>query len=228
MAMGGTELDVARYGVNAGLVAELRERHRLDSSSVDPAWARAFDRLAKAAGELPARAPELPIEAELPVEDAIQHARVLRLIHAYRARGHRIANSDPLGGNPTYFPELDPAHYGFGHADLERSFTAADLPGGPVQTLAAILKRLKATYCGAVGVEYTHVQDPGRKAWLQQRMEETQNQGRFEPGEQRRILEKLSQAELFERFLHTKFVGQKRFSLEGPRGCRVRRAGWRH
>ena len=144
-----------------------------------------------------------------------ENARVVLLIDAYRSRGHRIARSDPLGGNPTYFPELEPAHYGFGDDDLPRIFHAGGLPGGPTQTLADILENLRTTYCGSIGVEYTHVQDPGRRAWLQQRMEADQNQPRLGADLQRRILEKLSQAELFERFLHTKFLGQKRFSLEG-------------
>ncbi len=213
----------ARYGINAGLVEEIHQRFRLDPNSVAPDWAEQFAGDApEPAAALPAAevfSPRVASETAGPpmsiTDDVVQHARVVRLIHAYRSRGHRIAGSDPLGGNSTYFPELDPAHYGFGHDDLDRVFTAGDLPGGSVQTLRAILTRLKSTYCGAIGVEFTHIQDPGRKAWLQQRMEESQNQPQLATVDRRRILEKLSQAELFERFLHTKFLGQKRFSLEG-------------
>ena len=146
---------------------------------------------------------------------ADKNARVLRLIHSFRARGHRVAHSDPLSGQTKYFPELDPAHYGFGNHDLDDLFTAGDLPGGSVQTLREILDHLQATYCGSIGVEYTHVQDPGRKLWLQQQMERHQNQPRIEPGELQRIYEKLCAAEMFEQFVHKKFLGQKRFSLEG-------------
>ena len=146
---------------------------------------------------------------------ADKQARVLRMIHSYRARGHRIAQSDPLGGQSTYFPELDPAHYGFGNENLDEPFIAGDLPGGSVQTLRQILTRLGKTYCGPIGVEFTHVQDPGRKAWLREIMEEGQNHPNLDDGERRRILEKLVAAEFFESFLHTKFLGQKRFSLEG-------------
>ncbi|MCX5739243.1 MAG: thiamine pyrophosphate-dependent enzyme, partial [Proteobacteria bacterium] len=146
---------------------------------------------------------------------AEKHARALRLIHSYRARGHRIADIDPLGGRAMYFPELDPAHYGFGHDDLGKSFLAGDLPGGPMQPLGQILDTLRATYCGKVGVEFTHIQDPGRKAWLQRHLEATKNHTPLDSAERERVLEMLSASELFERFLHTRFVGQKRFGLEG-------------
>ncbi len=214
--------DLARYGMNAGFVAELEERFRADPASIDRAWADRFrDDPPGAAPELPARDPGTPAApgtAASPAvssSDALDAVRVERLIHAHRARGHRIARSDPLGGNPSWFPELDPAQLGFDEADWERSFPALDLPGPPRQTLREIVDRLRATYCGSIGVEYTHVQDPGRKAWLRERMEADANQPHPGPELQRRTLEKLSQAGLFERFLHTKFLGQKRFSLEG-------------
>ncbi len=157
----------------------------------------------------------MPINDSMVLHIADRHARVLRLIHAYRARGHRVAQSDPLGGQSTYFPELDPAHYGFGNENLDEPYVAGDLPGGSVQTLRQILTRLGKTYCGPIGVEYTHVQDPGRKAWLRELMEESQNHPNLTDDERRVILKKLVDAELFCNFLHTKFLGQKRFSLEG-------------
>ncbi|HBZ72046.1 MAG TPA: 2-oxoglutarate dehydrogenase E1 component [Deltaproteobacteria bacterium] len=212
------------FGVNAALVEEIRQRYEVDPTSVHPSWGKLFEP-ASHLGEAPletAAAAEAQLEAVAPREipplnreEAEKHARVLRLIHSYRARGHRVAAVDPLGGQPSYFPELDPAHYGFGHEDLERSFIAGDLPGGPVQPLRQILERLRATYCRSVGVEFTHIQDPGRKTWLQLRLEESSNTTPLNATERLRILEKLSAAELFERFLHTKFLGQKRYSLEG-------------
>jgi 2-oxoglutarate dehydrogenase E1 component len=204
--------------VNAALVEEIRQRYEVDPSSVHESWTGLFE---GHGGEAPApeRPPALREPLAPPSEMATQladkHARVLRLIHSYRARGHRIADTDPLGGSTSYFPELDPAHYGFGDDDMNRPYIAGDLPGGPVQTLGQILARLRATYCRSVGVEYTHMQDPGHKAWLRGVLEETENHTDLDTAEQLRILEKLSAAELFERFLHTKFLGQKRFSLEG-------------
>ena len=214
---------ITRFGVNAALVEEIRQRYELDPSSVDARWADLFESPSRRQPPAPrARPPaEPPPPAAEAEEDAAlgqvadKHARVLRLIHAYRARGHRVAQTDPLGGRQAYFPELDPAHYGFGEDDRERRYIAGDLPGGPVQSLGKILDRLRATYCRTVGVEFTHVQDPGRRLWLQRRMEDSENRFSFSAEERLAILEKLSAAELFERFLHTKFVGQKRFSLEG-------------
>jgi 2-oxoglutarate dehydrogenase E1 component len=195
---------------------------RRPSAPVGPAPAQQPSGPAPRADEAPARAPAPAAspprgdaDPMLSLQKADRYARALRLIHAYRARGHRIANSDPLGGQSTYFPELDPAHYGFGEEDMDEHFITGDLPGDTVQTLREILKRLRRTYCGTIGAEFTHVQDPGRKAWLREIMEEGQNVPQFEPHEKRRILEQLTRAELFERFLHTKFLGQKRFSLEG-------------
>ncbi len=215
---------LSSFGVNAALVEDIRQRYEVDPSSVHESWADLFERaapseavVAEIALETAARVAPVATEAKRAelAQLADRHARVLRLIHAFRARGHRIARTDPLGGTPSYFPELDPAHYGLGHEDLDRPYIAGDLPGGPVQTLGAILERLRRTYCGHVGVEFTHVQDPGRKTWLQRELEESGNTRDFSTSERLRVLEKLSAAELFERFLHTKFIGQKRFSLEG-------------
>ena len=200
----GNGLDaLADFGINAAAVEEIRDRFAIDPTGVDPAWAPIFGGEPAATGFV------------LDSKAAQKHARVLRLIHAYRARGHRIADTDPLGGRTIYFPELDPAHYGLGRDDLDQSFLAGDLPGGPVQPLRRILETLEETYCRKVGVEFTHIQDPGRKAWLQRRLEETRNRTPLDAEERRQILEQLSAAELFERFLHTRFVGQKRFGLEG-------------
>ena len=221
-----SELDptLSGFGVNAGLVEEIRQRYDVDPTSVHESWSGLFEKHATpgapAATRPPAPAPPSDAEGPMPRSEmatqlAEKHARMLRLIHSYRARGHRVADTDPLGGSTSYFPELDPAHYGFGDEDQDRPFIAGDLPGGPVQTLGQILGRLRATYCGSVGIEYTHIQDPGHKAWLRARLEETQGSTELETGERLRVLEKLSAAELFERFLHTKFLGQKRFSLEG-------------
>ena len=214
----GNDASLSGFGVNAALVEEIRQRYEVDPTSVHESWTGLFE---ADAGEA---APTTVVKSEPPSEEylsetatqlADKHARVLRLIHSFRARGHRIADTDPLGQRPSYFPELDPAHYGFGDDDLDRPYIAGDLPGGPVQTLRQILGRLRTTYCGRVGIEYTHIQDPGHKSWLRGMVEEPEKHLQPTAGERLRVLEKLAAAELFERFLHTKFLGQKRFSLEG-------------
>jgi 2-oxoglutarate dehydrogenase E1 component len=154
--------------------------------------------------------------------ESAKEAAVLQLIHAYRVRGHLIADLNPLGVEPQYHPELDPATYGLTIWDLDREFIngnlgaatgLGDVPG--VSTLRETLETLRRTYCNKVGVEYMHIQYPDQKAWLQQRMEPPKSHAPLDEATRRRILERLLQAELFEQFLGTRFVGQKRFSLEG-------------
>ncbi len=144
-----------------------------------------------------------------------KQARVLQLINAYRVRGHLIAHLDPLVHEPHHHPELDPAFYGLTMWDFDRVFVTGGLAGKPHATLREILEILRATYCGSIGVEYMFNQDPVQKAWLQERMEPKRGGKDTQPEDRRRILEKLSAAEGLEKFLHTRFVGHKRFSLEG-------------
>ena len=206
-----SEGNLEGFGVNAALVAEIRQRYEVDPDSVHESWGSVFQRDADVSPARQGRAREGGAHEAL----ADRYGRVMELIHAYRARGHRAARTDPLAGSSGDFPELDLAHYGFGSEDLDRSYMAGDLPGGALQTLREIHERLRDTYCGNVGVEYTHIQDPVRKNYLGNRLEESRNRSVFGAVERLRILEKLSAAELFENFLHTKFLGQKRFSLEG-------------
>ncbi|MSP93086.1 MAG: 2-oxoglutarate dehydrogenase E1 component [Myxococcales bacterium] len=141
--------------------------------------------------------------------------RVDLLIRVYRVRGHVVAQLDPLGSSPTTHPELELARFGLGEADLDQAFSARTLHGAPVMTLRAILQKLRATYCQAIGVQYMHIDDPDVRQWLQTRMETTENRCDLSPEEQVRIFSKLTDAEVFEAFLQKKFVGAKRFSLEG-------------
>ncbi|HLH05253.1 MAG TPA: multifunctional oxoglutarate decarboxylase/oxoglutarate dehydrogenase thiamine pyrophosphate-binding subunit/dihydrolipoyllysine-residue succinyltransferase subunit [Bryobacteraceae bacterium] len=156
--------------------------------------------------------------------DVAKEAAVIQLISAYRTRGHLLANTNPLGNDPAYHPDLDPASYGLSIWDLDRAFLsgAVKAPSGaigsymqPFETLREILERLRTTYCGSIGVEYMHIQNPQQKQWLQDRMESTMNNWKLEDGVRRRILHRLIQAEEFEHFLQTRFVGQKRYGLEG-------------
>jgi 2-oxoglutarate dehydrogenase E1 component len=144
----------------------------------------------------------------------IKQVHVQTLINMYRVRGHLIAHLDPLDAEPPHIhAELDPLTYGLTIWDLPRSFVTDGLAGRDVATLDEILDVLRDAYCRTLGIEYMHMQDPEQKRWIQQHVEgqpSTLNQE-----EQRHILDRLNAAEVFERFLHTRYVGQKRFGLEG-------------
>jgi len=149
-------------------------------------------------------------------EDArAREARVLQMINAYRVRGHLLADLDPLEYAVHRHPELDPAFYGLTIWDLDREFICGGLCGRMTGKLRDILDTLRETYCGKIGPEYMHMQETVQKKWLQDRMEPTRNQDPLDGATKRRILMKLNDAEAFEKFLHTKYIGHKRFSLEG-------------
>ncbi|HET6811300.1 MAG TPA: multifunctional oxoglutarate decarboxylase/oxoglutarate dehydrogenase thiamine pyrophosphate-binding subunit/dihydrolipoyllysine-residue succinyltransferase subunit [Acidimicrobiales bacterium] len=143
-----------------------------------------------------------------------KQVHVQTLINMYRVRGHLIADLDPLAvKEPRMHPELDPVTYGLTLWDLDREFLTDGLAGREQMTLGDILGVLRDAYCRTIGVEYMHIQDPDQKRWIQQHVEGVPSE--LSPAEQRHVLGRLNAAEAFERFLHTKYVGQKRFGLEG-------------
>ncbi len=145
---------------------------------------------------------------------AEKQARVFSLINAYRVRGHLIADLDPLRQETPKMPaELDPLTYGLTIWDLEREFATNGVGGETVLTLGTLLGRLRDAYCRTIGIEYMHIQNQVEKAWIQSRLERDAEP--FTTEEKVEILERLNQAEAFEAFLHTKYVGHKRFGLEG-------------
>ncbi|WP_043468923.1 multifunctional oxoglutarate decarboxylase/oxoglutarate dehydrogenase thiamine pyrophosphate-binding subunit/dihydrolipoyllysine-residue succinyltransferase subunit, partial [Kitasatospora sp. MBT66] len=140
-------------------------------------------------------------------------ARVIELIHSYRVRGHLMADTDPLEYKQRKHPDLDVTTHGLTLWDLEREFAVGGFGGQRMMKLRDILGLLRNTYCRTVGIEYMHIQDPKQRKWLQERLEKPYTKPERE--EQLRILRRLNSAEAFETFLQTKYVGQKRFSLEG-------------
>jgi 2-oxoglutarate dehydrogenase E1 component len=162
----------------------------------------------------PSVAPASEAEA---LAKAAMHARIYQLVNAYRVRGHLFAHLDPLDVPPKAPPELDLSNFGLGPADLDKPFPTVDLAGAPPQlTLREIIERLEETYCRSIGVEFTHVEDPEQRTWLQQKMEATKNRLVLGREDQLRILTKLTDAEIFEQFIHRSYeAGTKRFSLEG-------------
>ncbi|HVT95725.1 MAG TPA: multifunctional oxoglutarate decarboxylase/oxoglutarate dehydrogenase thiamine pyrophosphate-binding subunit/dihydrolipoyllysine-residue succinyltransferase subunit [Bryobacteraceae bacterium] len=187
-----------------------------------------YDRIFEALGvstqaAAPAPAEPAPRRAAEVVSDpgyAAKQAGVIQLIHAFRVRGHLIANLDPLGFAPRKpHSELDPESYGLTEADLDTEFLTGNLQVSHHKdrcaTLAEILATLRTTYCGTMTCEYMHIQVPEEKQWLQKRMEPLSNQWPLDQAVRLRALDRVIEAEEFEHFLHTRFIGHKRFSLEG-------------
>ncbi len=146
-------------------------------------------------------------------DDLSKAARVHELIHAYRVRGHLMADTDPLEYKQRKHPDLDINQHGLTLWDLDRDFATGGFGGKPRMKLREILGVLRDSYCRTIGIEYMHIQNPEERAWIQARVERPHP--RAEHDEQVRILSRLNVAEAFEMFLQTKFVGQRRFSLEG-------------
>jgi multifunctional 2-oxoglutarate metabolism enzyme len=147
-------------------------------------------------------------------DDVSKQARILELIHAYRVRGHMMADTDPLEYRQRSHPDLQVETHGLTMWDLDREFATGSFGGGDrFMKLRHILGILRDSYCRTIGIEYMHIMDPEQRHWIQERVELKHQ--RMPREEQLRILHKLNQAEAFETFLQTKFVGQKRFSLEG-------------
>lgn len=146
-------------------------------------------------------------------DDVTKAARVFELIHSYRVRGHVMADTDPLEYQQRKHPDLDITEHGLTLWDLEREFAVGGFAGKSMMKLRDILGVLRDSYCRTTGVEFMHIQDPKQRKWIQDRIERAHSKPERE--EQLRILRRLNSAEAFETFLQTKYVGQKRFSLEG-------------
>ena len=221
---GAGEKTLARHGIGKTLTLTSTYDHRVIQGAasgeflrlverkllgLDGFWERAFESL------------RIPHEPVVWARDAVydadletgKPARVAELIHAFRQRGHLAADTDPLTYRLRRHPDLDITSYGLSLWDLDRAFPTGGLGGTERASLREILNRLRDAYCRTAGIEYMHIQDPAQRAWWQERLEG--EHPAITPAERRRILTKLEQAEAFETFLQTKYVGQKRFSLEG-------------
>ncbi len=148
-------------------------------------------------------------------ERADSQSRLIKLIDAYRRRGHEVAWLDPLQERPALSDRLRPEAFGFTDRDLDRVFDTGDLSLPQQASLREVLAALQRTWCGSIGVEYMHIQDARQRSWLQTRMERSRGRPELPREQKRDILGRLIDADIFETFLHTRYRGQKRFSLEG-------------
>jgi 2-oxoglutarate dehydrogenase E1 component len=196
---------------NASLIEEYHQRWLDNPDSVDPTWRAFFQGFTLGGGQIS----QVSASGATSVVDSLKQAHVHYLINAYRAIGHTQAHLDPLSGPPPAQPKLQLSQFNLSEADLDTSFDTGTYLGGRQLKLREIVAALQQTYCGHVGVEYAHIQDTDCRRWLQERMESTKLQPKFTKPQKVRILRRVHKAELFEKFLHTKYVGQKRFSLEG-------------
>ena len=199
---------------NADLIEDFYLRWMNNPESVDPTWRAFFQGFTLGlSGQLPVLAGSASAAPAL--LDSLKQSQVHSLIYHYRAIGHRQAHLDPLADPPPPHLHLTLPDYGLADADLETFFDVGHYLDGGQMRLADIIASLRQTYCGHIGVEYLHIQDTEVRRWLQARMEPRRNQPNFTREQKIRILRRLHKAELFEHFLHTKYAGQKRFSLEG-------------
>ncbi|WP_114964382.1 2-oxoglutarate dehydrogenase E1 component [Alkalilacustris brevis] len=189
------------------------------TAALDGQWPAVPAKEAKAAGEKirdKAQAHGVEITDSQVQRAVLDSIRALMIIRAYRIRGHLVAELDPLGmRNPTPHPELDPKSYGFTDADMDRPIFIDKVLGMEVASLRQIIDVLKRTYCGTFALQFMHISDPEQSAWLKERIEGYGKEISFTKMGRRAILNKLVEAEGFEKFLHVKYMGTKRFGLDG-------------
>ncbi|MEZ0367632.1 MAG: 2-oxoglutarate dehydrogenase E1 component, partial [Candidatus Sericytochromatia bacterium] len=188
----------------------LYQRYCEDPAQLDPSWQHFFAGFALGQAPAGSAEQEKAPSAELEKEIAVAH-----LIHAYRSRAHLLSKTNPIRPRRDRKPELELADFGLSEADLQTRFAAAAELGLPGATLAQVLEALQRIYCGRLGFEFFYIRDRERLNWLKQTIEQDMQSFSLKLETKRRILQKLNEATVFEQFLHKKYVGQKRFSLEG-------------
>jgi 2-oxoglutarate dehydrogenase E1 component len=217
--------DLAHLGQNLAVIDELYEQYCNDPRSVDPGFRALFEGRTPPARKVPLMPSPAPGTTTPVHEIRAAHgdeapASLWRLLQAYRAHGHQVANLDPLGLlHQPEVPELEPAFHGFGPDDWHRPLSAVGSKWARGVSLERIVGQLQETYCGSIALEFMHISSPEKKQWLAERMEQTAG---VVPNRDLRMamLEQVVAAETFEHFCHSKFPGTKRFSLEGGEGLR--------
>ncbi len=221
------------FGGNAPFIEDLYEKYLANPQSIPEEWRDYFDRMQDLPGAIDKDVAHAPVvesfvqrakrgefaqqraSAEPVTAERLQVAALL-LVTAYRIAGSRWATVDPLKRMPRpNIPELEPAYYDLKEADLDQVVNAGSFVGLERVSLRVLIQALRDTYCRNVGFEYMFISDRAQRQWIQERIEPTRGAPRVSSAEQKRLLQKLTEAEHLERYLHTRYVGQKRFSLEG-------------
>src|SRR5690554_6235327 len=210
--------------VHPAYLAELYDKYLQHPDSVEPSWRaffQGFDFGSESADnreyftspETPAPTEEYDVGAIC--ADVIKEFQVVRLIDGYRTRGHLFTKTNPVRERRQYEPTLAIENFGLTQHDLKATFKAGEIIGVGETTLEEIIRHLERIYCDSIGIEYMFIRKPEVVEWIQNRLNANDNQPKFSPEHKKHILGKLNEAVSFETFLHTKYVGQKRFSLEG-------------
>lgn len=199
--------------VHTGFIADLYDKYLVNPDSVEPSW-RSFFQGYDLANENYSLTDEEEETIEIPLE-VRKEFLVIDLINGYRARGHLFTKTNPVRNRRQYQPTLDIQNFGLSENDLDKEFSAGEIIGLGKTTLSKIIEKLKHVYCDSIGVEYTYMRNPLKVKWWQDRLNRNNNHPDYSLDAKKYILGKLNQAVTFESFLQTKYVGQKRFSLEG-------------
>lgn len=198
--------------VHTGFIADLYDRYLINPDAIEPSW-RAFFQGFDFSNETYA-AENKNIKQEVP-ENILKEFKVIELINEYRTRGHLFTKTNPVRERRKYSPTLALENFGLSETDLDTIFDAGQIIGTGKATLRKIIEHLETIYCDSIGVEYMYIRNPEEIKWLQSQLNKNSNQPNYTPETKKYILQKLNQAVTFENFLQTKYVGQKRFSLEG-------------
>ncbi len=198
--------------------AQLYDQYLINPDSVEPSWRaffQGFDFGLESGGEERTVYVESDkTQIEIP-KDVHKEFQVVKLIEGYRTRGHLFTKTNPVRERRKYTPTLDIENFGLSTADLDTVFNAGEVVGIGPASLRKIIEHLQNVYCASIGIEYMYIRNPEVIHWIQNRISANENKTIFSPEEKKHVLKKLNQAYSFETFLHTKYVGQKRFSLEG-------------
>ena len=191
--------------------AEQYDRYLKSPDTMEPSWRAFFQGFDFG---LESSTGNIENYSEVP-ESLRKEFQAIKLIDGYRTRGHLFTKTNPVRDRRKYSPTLDIENFGLSESDLNTVFNAGSVMGIGPSSLGVIIKHLKEVYCDATGVEYMYIRDPKKLNWIQERLNINDNHPKFSRDQKKHILKKLNQAVSFENFLHTKYVGQKRFSLEG-------------
>ena len=193
--------------------AELYDQYLINPQEVEPSWRAFFQGFEFGIEE--SKKEKLSFQGKEVPDNILKEFKVVKLINAYRTRGHLFTKTNPVRDRRIYTPNLEIENFDLDKEDLQTVFNAGDIIGLGPNTLENILIHLERIYCNSIGIEYMFIRNPEKITWIQSKLNDNDNKTNFDKSQKLQILKKIIEAVTFEKFLHTKYVGQKRFSLEG-------------